>query len=174
MVKLWCISDDNGESLRCQSEGHWHKSRDGVAVLEATPVAAICAYLATAEARHPRELPPTCRLMSVTVGDGYIEEASPRKDWADNLIATQASGNAWLARGVAPVLRVPGLSGAAQYLFNTRHSLSSRCRVKAAEDDAVATYAGNLMHVLEQGTDWLATPLPTQAAASVQMAAGAD
>src|SRR5262249_40486756 len=119
MVKLWCISDDNGESLRCQSEGHWHKSRDGVAVLEATPVAASCACPAASEARHPRELPPTCRLMSVTVGDGYIEEASPRKDWADNLIATQASGNAWLARGVAPVLRVPGLSGAAQYLFNT-------------------------------------------------------
>lgn len=171
MVKLWCISDDNGESLRRQPEGHWHRGRDDVAVLEATPMAAICAYMVTADVRHPRDLPATCRLMCVTVGDGYIEEASPRRDWADNPVATQASGNAWLARGVAPVLRVPGLSGASQYLFNTAHSLSARCRIRPADDDAVALYAGTMTHAVVQDTDWLATPLST---VQLQVVAGAD
>jgi hypothetical protein len=187
MARLWCFSDDDGVSLLCQSDSRWHRGKGSVAVLEATPLAAICAHLIMSDARHPRALPPGHRLMEVTVSDSDIDDAAVVKNWAGDQIATQAAGNSWLARGVAPVLRVPALSGASQYLFNTRHRNASRCRVRILDANAIATCVGDLSHAVVNGTDWLAAaPAPavavqaapvvavTGAAAPVAAAAGAD
>lgn len=162
MIKLWGISLDNGKSLLCQSEGRWHKGSQDVAVLEAAPLSAICAYLAAFGLGHPQALPAGIRLMTVNVQEGDVQEAAPRRDWMDSPAITQMSGNAWISRGKTPVLRVPSLAGSPQYLFNRQHELASRCQLCVLDADAVPLHVGRLTHALARGTDWIA-PQATKA-----------
>src|SRR3546814_2333345 len=67
MTSLWRLCNGDEFWSNAGAQGRWHPAGHGVIVLEATPVAALCAALAFAEVPHPGALPATYCLHQVWI-----------------------------------------------------------------------------------------------------------
>src|SRR3546814_8901636 len=130
MTSLWRLCNGDEFWSNAGAQGRWHPAGHGVIVLEATPVAALCAALAFAEVPHPGALPATYCLHQVWIPTQATRAAHVPRRWQTDPKVTQAIGQAWLDAGESLVLCVPSGSGGHQYLLNTCHADVRACRLE--------------------------------------------
>ncbi|SHI25262.1 RES family NAD+ phosphorylase [Pollutimonas bauzanensis] len=155
-MQLWRLCNGAEFWSNSGAAGRWHPAGHGVIVLDATPVAAICAALEFAEVPHPGALPATYRLHQVCIPTNATMAVTAQRRWRLDLKATRAIGQAWLEAGESPVLCVPALSGGHQYLLNTAHPDCRHCRLDGRWSYPFGPGMAAVEHVLQQGSEWLA------------------
>lgn len=156
MIPFWRLC--NGEQFWPNSgaQGRWHAADRGVIVLEATPVAALCAALAFAEVPHPSALPATYCLHRIWIPTNAIRTAAVPRRWQMDPKATQAVGQAWLDAGESLVLSVPSGSGGHQYLLNSYHADVRACRLDGYWSYPFEPGTVDVEPILQSGAEWLA------------------
>ncbi|MEI2415522.1 RES family NAD+ phosphorylase [Orrella sp. JC864] len=158
MMTLWRLS--NGSSLAggAHPGGRWVCAGANVVLLDATPLAAICARLALAEAEHPRRLPRGYQLLEVKVPRrGVLRRAAPG-NWRSDIAVSREFGQNWFDSGASLLLEVPGLSGAPQYLLNCSHPDLARCKVISSSQAPFSPHTDALAGMFDEQRDWLAKP----------------
>ncbi|MNS77154.1 hypothetical protein D3C72_1107290 [compost metagenome] len=156
MIALWRLSNAQDLQPRALPAGRWHEAGAPVAVLDASPAAAVFARLALAEVAHPSALPRHYRLLEVQVPGRAVRVADLPLHWQTDLRATRAVGDAWLAGGDTLLLRVPTATGGVQYLMNTAHPQMGQCRVLSSVAYPYAPHLGGVVRAVRDGAAWLA------------------
>jgi RES domain-containing protein len=88
---------------------------------------------------EPANVPADLIALTISVpdalGSSTVDAASLPTDWAQVIGAPEcrAAGDAWLAAGETPLLRVPAAPIPEEFniLLNPRHPLAARCRIVA-------------------------------------------
>ena len=111
-----------------KSDGRWHTAVRGkrIIYLAEHPAVALLESLANLEG-DPALFPDTFKLIKAEVPDNISTEILPQTAlselWGDDIVETQAMGDAWLEDGRSALLAVPSLPSpeSLNYLFNPRH-----------------------------------------------------
>jgi RES domain-containing protein len=132
-VFLWRIS--NHESLAgeggLRASGRWHTRSKRVVYCAESPAAALLEILVHFEIEIG-ELPARYRLLKVNVPDDLqVDRVSPTDlgpDWVEDIQATRAIGDRWLARAATPLLAVPSavVPETSNVLLNPAHADARR------------------------------------------------
>ncbi len=141
---LWRIGNHRslGGLGGLRASGRWHTRGRRIVYCAASPAAALLEVLVHFEI-DLRDLPRRYRLMRLeTPGWLDVEQvvlADLPKNWTDRLPVTQASGDAWLAAGRAPLLRVPSaiVPDTANVLLNPQHRDATHVVVTRVSDHAL-------------------------------------
>ena len=157
MTALWRLSNSQDLMPRARPAGRWHGAGAPVAVLDATPAAAVFARLAQAEVAHPRALPRNYFLLEVVVPAAATAEPRPPAGWQTDLQVSRAFGDAWLARGEALLLKVPSAAGGFQYLLNAEHPQLAQCQIVSALAYPFAPHLAGIDGAVLDGAGWLAS-----------------
>jgi RES domain-containing protein len=132
-MRLWRVSRHealDGEG-GMRAAGRWHSRGRRIVYAAEHPALAILEVLVHLEiepAAPPRgyalfeiEIPARLRVERAKIASGMLDDES----------RTRALGDAWLARGATPLLRVPSAAAphAFNYLINPAHAGAAACRV---------------------------------------------
>lgn len=154
--QLWRLSNYERLESHSMPGGRWVPPGISVIVLDESPLAAICARLALAEAEHPRQLPRNYCLLAVEVPQEAIAVPVLPRSWQADRLATRATGLAWLDQGSALLLRVPAVAGGFQYLLNCRHAAMAQCRVLSVMRAPFLPYESQVSAFVSASGGWLA------------------
>lgn len=133
---LWRISNygDLSGTGGLLHAGRWHHRGRPVVYLAESPAGALLEALVHVQASHAGELPASYQLLEVALPDSAVAEPVdlPQAiDWRQDVAATRACGDAWLASGRSLLLRVPSAVVGRSWncLFNPLHPQAVQCRV---------------------------------------------
>jgi RES domain-containing protein len=150
-MRLWRLSGvpyahvfDGGYGL--SYDGRWNTMGRPVTYCSSSP--ALCLLEKLVHIEDPTLLPELA-LVAYELPDGLGIDEVPLADlppgWRHAEASTQAVGDAWLAGGTAPLLRVPSVivpidgSPDRNFLVNHRHPDAGRIRIAATEPFALDT-----------------------------------
>ena len=141
---LWRISNHlslTGDGA-LRTSGRWHTRGRRIVYLASTPAAALLEILVHAEL-NIRDLPTRYRLLKIDVPEDVMRERvsidALGADWIDDVDATRAAGDGWLARRQSALLAVPSavVSDTDNILFNPAHPDAPRVVIVRATDHVV-------------------------------------
>lgn len=156
MIALWRLSNSQDLLPHARPAGRWHGAGAPVVVLDANPAAAVLARLALSEVAHPQALPRHYFLLEVTAPAHALSLADAPLHWQNDLPATRAVGNAWLARADTLLLQVPSAAGGVQYLLNAAHPQLSQCQIVSSVAYPYAPHLAPIAGAVREGAGWLA------------------
>ena len=139
-MKAWRISNRGDLSGRggLRAAGRWHCAGRPIVYLAEHPASALLEVLVHFDIGDVSALPVAYQLLEVVTaakaGVLGLPANALSASWRDDLGATRAIGDAWLASKQSALLRVPSalLPTVANYLFNPLHADASQLSIKSA------------------------------------------
>lgn len=139
-MKVWRISNHGDLSGRggLRAAGRWHCAGRPIVYLAEHPASALLEVLVHFDIGDVSALPVAYQLLEVVTaakaGVLGLPANALSASWRDDLGATRAIGDAWLASKQSALLRVPSalLPNVANYLFNPLHADASQLSIKSA------------------------------------------
>jgi RES domain-containing protein len=125
-----------------RASGRWHTRGRRVVYCAENPAAALLEILVHFEIEI-RDLPVRYRLLKISVPDeARVQRVSPdalHRDWLENIQATRATGDAWLAQGSPALLTVPSaiVPETVNVLLNPAHPDAARITIVQATDHVI-------------------------------------
>ncbi|MDK7587453.1 hypothetical protein AB6N01_16235 [Alcaligenes nematophilus] len=153
-MRLWRMSRSPWEK-QYESTPWFNAKTTSIAIFHASPLAAICARLLEQRLPHPELMPAGDRLFSVEVSRYCIYTAEVSRHWHVNLKETRDVTLAWRTYANEPVLCVPSLSGANQYLIDTKSSSLSSIRVHRPDVRPFKRSLREARQYLRDDVEWL-------------------
>lgn len=133
---LWRISNhaDLSGAGGLLHSGRWHSRGRPVVYLAESPAGALVEALVHVQAASIAELPKNYQLLEIGLpDDASSDDLSPKlgRSWRDELAATRALGDAWLAAQGSLLLRVPSAVVGRSFnrLFNPQHAQAASTKV---------------------------------------------
>lgn len=133
---LWRISNhaDLSGAGGLLHSGRWHSRGRPVVYLAESPAGALVEALVHVQAASIAELPKNYQLLEIGLpDDASSDDLSPKlgRSWRDELAATRALGDAWLAAQGSLLLRVPSAVVGRSFnrLFNPQHAQAASAKV---------------------------------------------
>jgi len=153
-MRLWRISSTHWEKQH-EATPWFSAKTSSIAIYHASPLAAVCAYLLRHCLPHPDLIPSHQALHSVGVSQNLIRRAQVSRHWHFNLKETRDLTLRWRLLADRPVLCVPALSGANQYLIDTRSPLFSLIHLYRQDAQALERSLEQMREHLQGATPWL-------------------
>ena len=120
-----------------RAAGRWHSAGRPIVYLAEHPASALLEVLVHLDIGDVSALPMAYQLLEVATAAKVVVLGLPANalnaSWRDDLGATRAIGDAWLASTQSALLRVPSalVPNVANYLFNPLHADASRVSIKS-------------------------------------------
>ncbi|ULH06468.1 hypothetical protein [Alcaligenes faecalis] len=156
-MRLWRVSSSPWEK-QCESTPWFNAKTTSIAIFHASPLAAICARLLEQRLPHPERMPASDRLFSVEVSRYSIYTADVSRHWHVNLKETREAALTWRTYADEPVLCVPSLSGAYQYLIDTKSASLSSIRLHRPDARPFKRSLREARQHLLDEAEWLVLP----------------